>query len=70
MGGILLLGVLYKDCMSPLQDREAKYIAPAMTRAYALFQKRLRTPRAIQAAMDRLVPDLAGYGIHKCGYYY
>lgn len=65
MGGDIAAWCALQGLYVTLQDREAKYIAPAMTRAYALFQKRLKTPRAIQAAMDRLVPDLAGYGIHR-----
>jgi len=46
-----------------LQDREAKFIAPAIKRAHGLFAKKLKTPRLIQAAMDRLVPDIQGYGV-------
>ncbi|HEY2567065.1 MAG TPA: 3-hydroxyacyl-CoA dehydrogenase NAD-binding domain-containing protein [Candidatus Aquirickettsiella sp.] len=65
MGGDIAAWCALQGLYVTLQDREAKYISPAMTRAYALFQKRLKTPRAIQAAMDRLVPDLAGYGIHR-----
>lgn len=65
MGGDIAAWCAMQGLQVTLQDREAKYIAPAMTRAYVLFQKRLKTPRAIQAAMDRLVPDLAGYGIRR-----
>lgn len=63
MGGDIAAWCALQGFYVTLQDREAKYIAPAMTRAHLLFQKRLKTSRAIQAAMDRLVPDLAGYGI-------
>ncbi len=65
MGGDIAAWCALQGLTVTLQDREAKYIAPAMTRAYALFQKRLKTPRAIQAAMDRLLPDLAGYGVGR-----
>jgi 3-hydroxyacyl-CoA dehydrogenase / enoyl-CoA hydratase / 3-hydroxybutyryl-CoA epimerase len=65
MGGDIAAWCAMQGFHVTLQDREAKYIAPAMTRAYVLFQKRLKTPRAIQAAMDRLLPDLAGYGIRR-----
>lgn len=65
MGGDIAAWCALQGLYVTLQDREAKYISPAMTRAYALFQKRLKTPRAIQAAMDRLVPDLAGYGVRR-----
>ena len=46
-----------------LQDREAKYIAPAIARAHDLYKKKLKTPRAIQAVMDRLIPDPHAYGV-------
>lgn len=65
MGGDIAAWCALQGLHVSLQDREAKHIAPAMTKAYALFQKRLKTPRAIQAAMDRLLPDLAGYGIRR-----
>ncbi|MFZ2777208.1 MAG: 3-hydroxyacyl-CoA dehydrogenase NAD-binding domain-containing protein [Candidatus Rickettsiella isopodorum] len=65
MGGDIAAWCALQGLQVTLQDREAKYIAPAMARAYALFRKRLKSPRAIQAAMDRLVPDLAGYGIRR-----
>ena len=65
MGGDIAAWCALQGLRVTLQDREPKYIAPAMARAYALFQKRLKTPRAIQAAMDRLLPDLAGYGIRR-----
>lgn len=65
MGGDIAAWCALQGLFVTLQDREAKYIAPAMTRAFALFQKRLKTPRAIQAAMDRLLPDLAGYGVDR-----
>lgn len=48
-----------------LQDREAKYIAPAIKRAYELFKNKFKTPREIQAAMDRLLPDPQGLGVAK-----
>lgn len=46
-----------------LQDREPELLAKGIKRAYALFQKKLKDPRLIQAAMDRLIPDLSGLGI-------
>jgi 3-hydroxyacyl-CoA dehydrogenase/enoyl-CoA hydratase/3-hydroxybutyryl-CoA epimerase len=48
-----------------LQDREAKFIAPAIKRAYKLFKEKLKEPYLIQKAMDRLTPDVNGYGIPK-----
>jgi 3-hydroxyacyl-CoA dehydrogenase / enoyl-CoA hydratase / 3-hydroxybutyryl-CoA epimerase len=46
-----------------LQDQNAGRLAPAMKRANALFAKRLRDPRRLRDALDRLIPDVRGDGI-------
>ena len=48
-----------------MQDREPEFIAPAIKRAYQLFKYKLKIPREIQAAMDRLTPDPQGFGVSK-----
>ena len=48
-----------------LQDQSYEKIAPAIARAQALFTKKLRKPRLIQAAMDRLIPDPQGHGVAR-----
>jgi 3-hydroxyacyl-CoA dehydrogenase / enoyl-CoA hydratase / 3-hydroxybutyryl-CoA epimerase len=48
-----------------IQDQSAEQIAPAIKKAYDLFAKKLRSPHATQAAMDRLFPDVEGLGIKK-----
>ncbi|MFK8029681.1 MAG: 3-hydroxyacyl-CoA dehydrogenase NAD-binding domain-containing protein [Gammaproteobacteria bacterium] len=63
MGGDIAAWCALKGMHVTLQDREAKYIAPAIKRAHALFAKKLRKPHLIQAAMDRLMPDVDGGGI-------
>lgn len=60
MGGDIAAWCAVQGLRVTLQDREAKYIAPAMKRAHALFKKRLKSPRLVQAAMDRLMPDIEG----------
>jgi 3-hydroxyacyl-CoA dehydrogenase/enoyl-CoA hydratase/3-hydroxybutyryl-CoA epimerase len=60
MGGDIAAWCALRGLKVTLQDREAKYIAPAMKRANKLFSKRLRTPRLVQSAMDRLMPDVEG----------
>jgi 3-hydroxyacyl-CoA dehydrogenase/enoyl-CoA hydratase/3-hydroxybutyryl-CoA epimerase len=65
MGGDIAAWCVYKGMSVTLQDREPKYIAPALKRAHVLFKKRLKVPYLIQAAMDRLVPDVQGLGIPK-----
>jgi len=65
MGGDIAAWCAYRGLNVTLQDREPKYIAPALKRAHALFKKRLKKPHLIQAAMDRLVPDHRGLGVSK-----
>lgn len=63
MGGDIAAWCSLRGLRVTLQDREPKFIAPAIQRAYDLFRQKLKTPRQIQEAMDRLIPDLAGDGI-------
>lgn len=65
MGGDIAAWCALQGIFVTLQDREPKYLAQAIGRAYTLFKKRLKKPRAIQMAMDRLLPDVAGYGIRR-----
>jgi 3-hydroxyacyl-CoA dehydrogenase/enoyl-CoA hydratase/3-hydroxybutyryl-CoA epimerase len=65
MGGDIAAWCALNGLHVTLQDREPKYIAPAIKRAYELFKEKLKTPREIQAAMDRLFADPEGYGIKK-----
>ncbi len=65
MGGdIAAWGVLQGLTVS-LQDRGAAQLARAMGRARALFTKKLKSPRLITDALDRLIPDARGDGIAK-----
>lgn len=63
MGGDIAAWCVLQGFKVTLQDREAKFIAPAIARAYQLMQKKLKHSRLVQAAMDRLQPDLQGRGI-------
>lgn len=65
MGGDIAAWCAFKGFKVTLQDRQPEYIAPAIARAYAFYQKKLKNPRLVQEVMDRLVPDQAGYGIAK-----
>jgi 3-hydroxyacyl-CoA dehydrogenase/enoyl-CoA hydratase/3-hydroxybutyryl-CoA epimerase len=62
MGGDIAAWCALKGMKVTIQDREAKYLSKAMGRAYKLFKKKLKKPRLIQAAMDRLIPDPKGHG--------
>jgi len=46
-----------------LQDREMKFIQPALDRAQDLFVKRLKTPERIQPVAARLKADVDGKGV-------
>jgi len=65
MGGDIAAWCALQGLHVTLQDREAKYIAPAIKRAYKLFLEKLKEPYLVQKAMDRLVPDVAGIGVDK-----
>ncbi|MDH3589285.1 MAG: 3-hydroxyacyl-CoA dehydrogenase NAD-binding domain-containing protein, partial [Gammaproteobacteria bacterium] len=65
MGGDIAAWCAMRGLKVTLQDREPKYVAPAIGRAYKLYKKRLRNPAKIQAAMDRLMPDPNGDGVRR-----
>lgn len=60
MGGDIAAWCALKNMTVTLQDRGPKYIAPAFKRAQMLFKKRLKNPRLVRDAMDRLIPDVNG----------
>ncbi|MEM7284634.1 MAG: 3-hydroxyacyl-CoA dehydrogenase NAD-binding domain-containing protein, partial [Pseudomonadota bacterium] len=63
MGGDIAAWCALRGLNVTLQDREPKYIAPAISRATKLFEKKLKEPRLVQAAKDRLMPDMKGMGV-------
>ena len=63
MGADIAIWAAYKGFTVSLQDQHAEVLARAMKKAHGFFTKRFKDPRAVQAAMDRLVPDLAGNGL-------
>lgn len=63
MGGDIAAWCALRGYTVTLQDREPKYVAPAIARAAKLFNGKLKEPRLVQAAMDRLVPDVDGRGV-------
>lgn len=65
MGGDIASWCALQGMQVTLQDQSAEKIAPAIKRAYQLYKKKLKLPRLIQAVMDRLQPDVQGYGISK-----
>lgn len=65
MGGDIAAWCALQGMQVTLQDREAKFIAPAIKRAYKLYQEKLKEPYLVQKAMDRLMPDVMGFGVER-----
>jgi 3-hydroxyacyl-CoA dehydrogenase/enoyl-CoA hydratase/3-hydroxybutyryl-CoA epimerase len=65
MGGDIAAWAAMKGIRVTLQDLAPERIAPAIKRAHDLYKKRLKQPHLVQAAMDRLVPDVAGNGVAR-----
>jgi 3-hydroxyacyl-CoA dehydrogenase/enoyl-CoA hydratase/3-hydroxybutyryl-CoA epimerase len=65
MGGDIAAWAALKGVHVTLQDLAPERIAPAIQRAHDLYRKRLKQPHLVQAAMDRLVPDVAGHGVAR-----
>ena len=65
MGGDIAAWCAMQGFYVTLQDREPKYIAPAIQRAHALFEKKIRDPHLCVAAKDRLMPDHRGIGVAR-----
>jgi 3-hydroxyacyl-CoA dehydrogenase/enoyl-CoA hydratase/3-hydroxybutyryl-CoA epimerase len=62
MGGDIAAWCVLQGLEVTLQDREMKYIEPALQRAKKLFAKRLRTADRIAGAQSRLIADVEGLG--------
>jgi len=63
MGGDIAAWSAYKGFEVTLQDREQRFIDPAMERAQALFAKKVRDESKRPAVAARLKADLAGDGV-------
>lgn len=63
MGGDIAAWCALKGLDVTLQDREMRFIEPALARAAKLFARRLRKPDAIDAASARLRADPDGSGV-------
>ncbi len=65
MGGDIAAWCVLQGMEVTLQDRELKYIEPALKRAKSLFQKKLRSRSKVGGALSRLLPDVDGKGVSK-----
>jgi 3-hydroxyacyl-CoA dehydrogenase/enoyl-CoA hydratase/3-hydroxybutyryl-CoA epimerase len=62
MGGDIAAWCVLQGLEVTLQDREMKYIEPAIERAGKLFRKRLKSPDRVAGAKSRLLADVPGDG--------
>jgi len=65
MGGDIAAWCAAQGYQVSLQDQDIEAIGRAMGRAAKTFKRKLKRPRLIQQAMDRLTPDTLGHGIKK-----
>ncbi|MEE4330575.1 MAG: 3-hydroxyacyl-CoA dehydrogenase NAD-binding domain-containing protein [Wenzhouxiangella sp.] len=65
MGGDIAAWCASRGLEVTLQDREMKFIEPALKRADKLFKRRLRTSQAVAAARTRLRADVEGRGVKR-----
>ena len=65
MGGDIAAWCAMQGLNVTIQDQRHESLAAALQRAYGLYKKRLKQTRRINAAMDRLMPDINGHGLVK-----
>jgi 3-hydroxyacyl-CoA dehydrogenase/enoyl-CoA hydratase/3-hydroxybutyryl-CoA epimerase len=65
MGGDIAAWCAMRGLTVTLQDQSYEQMGPAFARANALYQKRLKKPHLIRAAIDRLIPDPQGDGVAR-----
>ena len=63
MGGDIAAWCALRGMTVTLQDQDAQRLSPAMKRAAKLFADRLKDPRRMRDARDRLIPDVGGHGV-------
>lgn len=65
MGGDIAAWCVLQGFHVTIQDLDHGRLAKVVQRAGGLFRKKLRTPRLVQAALDRLIPDRDGAGLGR-----
>jgi 3-hydroxyacyl-CoA dehydrogenase/enoyl-CoA hydratase/3-hydroxybutyryl-CoA epimerase len=63
MGGDIAAWSAFRGMTVTLQDRSEDLVRPALERAKAFFEKRLKDPAAVAAAVARLSMDIQGEGV-------
>ena len=65
MGADIAIWAAARGFHVSLQDRKPEILANAVKKAHGFYRKKLKAPRAVQEAMDRLMPDLNGDGLAR-----
>lgn len=65
MGGDIAAWCALQGLLVTVQDVDAARLARVVARAGDLFRRKLKDPRLVQAALDRLVPDPDGGGVAR-----
>lgn len=65
MGGDIAAWCALQGLRVTVQDQNRDALARLVKRAHELFRQRLKQPRLVQAAMDRLLPDERGVGVAR-----
>jgi 3-hydroxyacyl-CoA dehydrogenase/enoyl-CoA hydratase/3-hydroxybutyryl-CoA epimerase len=65
MGGDIAAWCASRGLEVTLEDREMKYIEPALKRAASLFKRKLKSAPAVAAAKARLIADVEGQGVAR-----
>jgi 3-hydroxyacyl-CoA dehydrogenase/enoyl-CoA hydratase/3-hydroxybutyryl-CoA epimerase len=63
MGGDIAAWCAWRGLTVTLQDREERFVAAAVQRARAFFDRKCRRPRQAEACAARLAADVAGRGV-------
>lgn len=63
MGGDIAAWAAFKGFEVTLQDREMKFIQPALDRARQLYEKKLKNTDKVEATVRRLRADVEGKGV-------
>jgi 3-hydroxyacyl-CoA dehydrogenase/enoyl-CoA hydratase/3-hydroxybutyryl-CoA epimerase len=63
MGGDIAAWAAYKGYDVTLQDREMKFVQPALDRAHGFYEKKLKSAEKVEATMGRLRADVEGTGV-------
>jgi 3-hydroxyacyl-CoA dehydrogenase/enoyl-CoA hydratase/3-hydroxybutyryl-CoA epimerase len=65
MGGDIAVWCALQGVRVTIQDMDRARLGGVVKRGHALFSKVLKERRAVEAALDRLIPDPVGYGVTR-----